>query len=317
MLGRVPPLGLIFQKTQLNSNASYETRDTKLYATIPYAMLCIRYIHRYFRLKSVVFLSLHSSVQTGIPVLYATVLILTDGLRIYCGNTSESKRKASSAPALFILVAFKIQGRLSQYCTSTVPVTNSFVLAFAWPFLSVGHAFAVCHKIWPYRRDAFAAIFLKKLNLFFRTVSPGRSKINYGWISMLKRNFGMRPRTIIKTAFLRVLLTRTRTLFAGRNWFYCCWRGRDVAYRTRLYSYSVSYGTNLPQKTPKNIFCIETRLAVSVDLSRPAEETQEYSTVVATTRTSTRTVQARKPKVTILPLWKKNLCRRAATLRRT
>ena len=28
-------------------------------------------------------------------------------------------------------------------------------------------------------------------------------------------------------------------------------------------------------------------------------------------------VQARKPNVTILPLWKKNLCRRAATLRRT
>ena len=59
-------------------------------------------------------------------------------------------------------------------------VTNSFVLAFAWPFPYVSHAFAVCHKIWPYRRDTFAAIFLKKLNLFFRTASPGRSKINYG-----------------------------------------------------------------------------------------------------------------------------------------
>ena len=47
---------------------------------------------------------MHTSVQTGIPVLYATVLILTDGLRIYCGNTLESKRIASSAPALFILV---------------------------------------------------------------------------------------------------------------------------------------------------------------------------------------------------------------------
>ena len=62
-------------------------------------------------------------------------------------------------------------------------------------------------------------------------------------------------------------------------------------------------------------------MAVSVDLSRPAEETQgyssryyEYRTVVAT---STSTVQARKPNVTILPLWKKNLCRRTATLRRT
>ena len=30
----------------------------------------------------------------------------------------------------------------------------------------------------------------------------------------------------------------------------------------------------------KTIFCIETRLAVSVDLSRPAEETQGYSTVL-------------------------------------
>ena len=35
---------------------------------------------------------------------YSTVLILTDGVRIYCGITSESKRIASSAPALFILV---------------------------------------------------------------------------------------------------------------------------------------------------------------------------------------------------------------------
>ena len=40
---------------------------------------------------------------------YSTVLILTDGVRIYCGNTSESIRIASSAPALFILVI----------CTST------------------------------------------------------------------------------------------------------------------------------------------------------------------------------------------------------
>ena len=33
---------------------------------------------------------------------------------------------------------------------------------------------------------------------------------------MLKRNFG-RPRTIIKTVLLGVLLTRTRTFFAGIN----------------------------------------------------------------------------------------------------
>ena len=32
-----------------------------------------------------------------------TVLILTDGLRKNCGNTSKSVRNASSAPALFIL----------------------------------------------------------------------------------------------------------------------------------------------------------------------------------------------------------------------
>ena len=73
-----------------------------------------------------VILSLHSSVQTGIPVLYATVLILTDGLRIYCGNTSESKRKASSAPALFILVRISSglparEGYL-DYSTVRVPV---------------------------------------------------------------------------------------------------------------------------------------------------------------------------------------------------
>ena len=40
--------------------------------------------------------------------------------------------------------------------------------------------------------------------------------------------------------------------------------------------YSVS---NIPVRyvsTAKNIFCIETRLAVSVDLSRPAGETQGY-----------------------------------------
>ena len=61
-----------------------------------------------------------------------------------------------------------------------VRVTNSFVLAFAWRFLSVSQAFAVCHKIWLYRRDAFAAIFLKMLNLFFRTALPGRLKIKYG-----------------------------------------------------------------------------------------------------------------------------------------
>ena len=36
--------------------------------------------------------------------------------------------------------------------------------------------FRGCHKIWQYRRDAFAAIFLKTLNLFFRTASPRSSK---------------------------------------------------------------------------------------------------------------------------------------------
>ena len=48
---------------------------------------------------------------------YSTVLILTDGVRIYCGITSESKRIASSAPALFILVRslFTRFGRAETY----------------------------------------------------------------------------------------------------------------------------------------------------------------------------------------------------------
>ena len=41
--------------------------------------------------------------------VYATVLILTDGLRINCGvDISESRRIASSAPALFILVILNL-----------------------------------------------------------------------------------------------------------------------------------------------------------------------------------------------------------------
>ena len=115
------PYGILY--TGLRAGIHNDSYDTKLKNTIDrplvsrerhetrnytprFRMRCYAfpYIHRYFRLKSVVILSLQASVQTGIPVLYATVLILTDGLRIYCGNTSESKRIASSAPALFILV---------------------------------------------------------------------------------------------------------------------------------------------------------------------------------------------------------------------
>ena len=76
---------------------------------IPYAMLCVSVNSPILSNIIRCLLSLHSSVQTGIPVLYSTVrycnvLILTDGLRIGCGNTSKFVRKASSAPALFILV---------------------------------------------------------------------------------------------------------------------------------------------------------------------------------------------------------------------
>ena len=62
-------------------------------------------------------LALFCTKDSG-TVLYATVLILTDGVRIYCGNTSESKRIASSAPALFILVKYKIQGLPALYNTA-------------------------------------------------------------------------------------------------------------------------------------------------------------------------------------------------------
>ena len=87
--------------------------------------------------------------------------------------------------------------------------------------------------------------------------------------------------------------------------------------RRRLsYQIVFLFGIVRYESTAKNIFCIETRLAVSVDLSRPAEETQGYSTVPVVASDLLR-VQARKPNVTILPLWKKDLCRRTATLRRT
>ena len=65
------------------------------------------YIHRYFRLKSVVFnpcILLYKRGFRYCTARYSTVLILTDGERIYCGITAESGRIASSAPALFILV---------------------------------------------------------------------------------------------------------------------------------------------------------------------------------------------------------------------
>ena len=51
-------------------------------------------------------------------VLYATVLILTEGLRKSCGNTSEKRGIASSAPALFILV---------QYCSTSTSATSHFL----------------------------------------------------------------------------------------------------------------------------------------------------------------------------------------------
>ena len=49
----------------------------KLYATIPYAMLYVSVISPILSTKIRGFLSLHSSVQTGIPVLFATVLYST------------------------------------------------------------------------------------------------------------------------------------------------------------------------------------------------------------------------------------------------
>ena len=46
----------------------------------------------------------HLSYQL-VPTTYSNYLfMLTDGLRIYCGKASKRLRKASSAPALFILV---------------------------------------------------------------------------------------------------------------------------------------------------------------------------------------------------------------------
>ena len=81
---------------------------------------------------------------------------------------------------------------------------------------------------------------------------------------------------------------------------------RDATPPIVQYQIVFLFGIVRYESTAKNIFCIETRVAVSVDLSRPAEETQGYST--------TSTVQARKPNVTILPLWKKNLYRRGPSL---
>ena len=62
----------------------------------------------YFRQKfrGFIILALFCTNGDSGTVLYATVLLLTDGLRIDCGNTSESNRIASSAPALFILVQY-------------------------------------------------------------------------------------------------------------------------------------------------------------------------------------------------------------------
>ena len=66
------------------------------------------YVHRYFGPKSVNInpcTPLRTNGDSGTrTVRYFTVLTLTDGVRIYCGNTPESTRIASSAPALFILV---------------------------------------------------------------------------------------------------------------------------------------------------------------------------------------------------------------------
>ena len=44
----------------------------------------------------------------------ARLPVLTDGLRIYCGKASTRLRKASSAPALFILV--RVLVRVPDYC---------------------------------------------------------------------------------------------------------------------------------------------------------------------------------------------------------
>ena len=94
----------IFQKNAIE----FETRNY----TPRFLMGCYAfpYIHRYFRLKSVNFnpcTLLRTNGDSGTrTVRYFTVLTLTDGVHIYCGNTSEGKRIASSAPALFILVMY-------------------------------------------------------------------------------------------------------------------------------------------------------------------------------------------------------------------
>ena len=84
------------------------------------------YIHRYFRRKSVVCNPCILLYKRGFrypTACYSNVLILTDGVRIYCGITSERKRRASSAPALFILV--RIKNRANLLAIHTVPRTDS------------------------------------------------------------------------------------------------------------------------------------------------------------------------------------------------
>ena len=54
-----------------------------------------------------------------------TARLLTDGLRIYCGKASKRLRKASSAPALFIVVQYgtrTVEGPLLVSLTAITPV---------------------------------------------------------------------------------------------------------------------------------------------------------------------------------------------------
>ena len=64
----------IFQKNATKFETRITRHETTVYATIPYAMLCVSVYSPILSTKIRCFLSLHSSVQTGIPVLHATAL---------------------------------------------------------------------------------------------------------------------------------------------------------------------------------------------------------------------------------------------------